>query len=109
MLSNEKTTTPGKLRGRKKKNPKCWYIEWEDPASEHAGWFDLTEEELSKLHPAVCRSVGWILKENKKYIILVPHLIDKDNLGSGDTSIPKSLISKKVEIKLEKMTGDENV
>lgn len=86
------------MRGRKRKNPKLYYIEWEDPASEHSGWFELIDDELEKLVPAEVKSVGWIIKENKKYIVVASSLIEKDNIGGGDTTILKSLIRRKVEI-----------
>lgn len=89
------------MRGRKKKAPKLYYIEWLDPASVHTGWFDLTEAEINKLVPAEIKSVGWIIKENKEYIVLASSLIEKDNMGSGDTTILKGLIRKKVELPLE--------
>ena len=89
------------MRGRRKTKPKLYYIEWQDPASEHQGWFDLTDEEIDKLLPGEVKSVGWIIKENDKFIVIISSLIEKDEIGGGDTTILKSLITKKIPITLE--------
>ena len=88
------------MQDPRKTKPKLYYIEWEDPISVHNGWFELNQEELNKLMPARCKSVGWIIKRSDKYITICANMIDKDNEGSGDTTIPKSLILFKKEIKL---------
>ena len=89
------------MRGRRKSSPELFYIEWEDPASAHSGWFELIDEEINKLVPAEVKSVGWIIKENKKYIVVASSLIEKDNIGGGDTTILKSLITKKVKLEIK--------
>lgn len=89
------------LPGPRKKKPELVYIEWEDPATEHAGWFELTDDVIDKLGLAQVKSVGWIIKENKKLLILSGHLIEKDNMGSCDVSIPKASITRKVKLNPE--------
>jgi|TARA_R110000787_G_scaffold285541_2_gene401526 hypothetical protein len=86
------------MRGRKKASPKLYYIEWTDPATEHAGWFELNKETLDKLEPVLCKSVGWLIKENKDYIVVAGSLIEKENMASCDVSIPKGLIKIKQEL-----------
>ena len=80
------------------KAKKLLYIEWEDPTTEHAGWFELIPEELDKLSPALVKTVGWIIKETKTNITLCSSLIEGDNMASCDTTIPKKLINKKINL-----------
>jgi hypothetical protein len=42
---------------------------WEDHCTERPGWHPM--EEVNN-EPALCKSVGYILAENKKYITLAP-------------------------------------
>ena len=88
------------IKGRNKKSPKLYFVEWKDPTSTHNGWFELSESEIDKLLPAEVKSVGWVIRENKDFIVLASSLIEKDNCGSGDTTILRGLITNMVEIKL---------
>lgn len=83
-----------------KKGLKLYYIEWLDPSSEHNGWFELVQNELEKLKPCVCQSVGWVIKETEEYIVIVSSLIPDDKQASNDVCIVKSLITKQKLISL---------
>lgn len=67
-------------------------IEWEDSAS-LAGATWNTLEDVSKQVPLVCKSVGWIVSEDKHCVRLAAH-ISGDDVG-GDLCIPKSSIVKR--------------
>jgi hypothetical protein len=82
-----------------KKLGNLYLIEWVDSYSITEGWElvkDIEEPDL-----VVCHSVGYVLKENDKNIMIVPHISDTDNLESlgayrGALVIPKvSVLSKK--------------
>lgn len=49
--------------------------------------------------PLYCRSVGWLITENKKCKVIVPHIAGERNgdamlQGSGDLAIPANAIVK---------------
>tara|TARA_R110000803_G_scaffold78075_3_gene143116 strand:- start:2948 stop:3337 length:390 start_codon:yes stop_codon:yes gene_type:complete len=82
-----------------KKLGSLYLIEWVDSYSINEGWElikDIEEPEL-----VVCHSVGYVLKENNKNIMIVPHISDTDNIESlgayrGALVIPKvSILNKK--------------
>ena len=65
-----------------KANPRSelYEIRWLDAYEMESGWLDL--EEALKIKPPEVRSVGYVLKETKEYIILAADIgsnqIDKD-------------------------------
>lgn len=72
-------------------------VEWLDS---HAGrgWQDLDRLERAA-EPLYCRSVGWVIRENKDCKVLVPHLSGEKNgnttlQGCGDLTIPTASIVK---------------
>lgn len=67
-------------------------IEWLDAISApKSGWKSV--EKVSNAKPAVIKSVGWVLKRTKTYVILVSSLTD-DGDCDGDTVIPVSMLTK---------------
>lgn len=72
-------------------------VEWLDS---HAGrgWQD--EAKLREVaRPLYCRSVGWLVAENKDCKVLVPHIAGEKNgdillQGCGDLTIPAASITK---------------
>ena len=72
-------------------------VEWLDSHSGR-GWQDFDRLQQAA-EPLYCRSVGWIVKENKKCKVLVPHLAGEKNgeinlQGCGDLTIPTAAIVK---------------
>lgn len=82
----------------KNKRKKLVYIEWEDSTGGSGRWTDI-EEMIPD--PPVHKSIGWLMHETKKWIVLVPHISGEPNhptvlfAGSGEMTIPKSAILKK--------------
>jgi len=70
-----------------------WYIEWEDTRGVTQEWSDL--KELKKVDTCICHSVGRLLRETKRKIILLPHWMDDPANGCGEMAIPKSAIRKR--------------
>lgn len=77
---------------------KLLLVEWLDACSDSAGWnsMERLSNEIDALH---CRSVGWLVRETKKEILLVPHIAGERNQGirpsgAGDITIPKKTITK---------------
>ena len=79
------------------KNMKLVIVNWMDSSS-RTGWWNIGAIKKDKV--LLCRSVGWIVKENKEHIVLAPHITDwrkHKNLkiqGSGIISIPMKAIKK---------------
>jgi len=58
----------------------------------------------------VCRSVGWLIHDDKKVKVVVPHLNqanhpNADLQGCGDMTIPTSAIRKITDIKIANRKG----
>jgi hypothetical protein len=73
------------------------YVEWEDARGVHQEWTDL--EELKAQDTCRCHSVGRLLRENKKEIVLVPHWYDDPASGCGEMAIPKGAIKKRKKLR----------
>lgn len=77
-------------------------IEWIDS---HSGsrWQDLDNIKAAN-GPLHCRSVGWVVAENKKYITLVSSISGEKNenimlCGTGGITIPKCCITRRLSVK----------
>lgn len=67
-------------------------VTWVDASLQRTGWQHL--DELSLQDPR-CRSVGWIVEEDRQQLLLVPHLTlpdDDGQEGYGVMAIPKASI-----------------
>jgi len=80
---------------------KIVYIEWVDALSEDNWYSEEDIDEWLKNGEESCRSIGWVVKENKKYIVIAS-LIGKEDTDSVSLlmKIPKPLIKKIKIIKL---------
>ena len=72
-------------------------VEWLDSHSGR-GWQDFEQLERAA-KPLYCRSVGWVIRENKDCTVLVPHIAGEKNgeavlQGCGDLTIPTASIVK---------------
>jgi|TARA_R100001594_G_scaffold53578_2_gene87166 hypothetical protein len=72
-------------------------VTWLDAMSDDNTWQDLKELEKQSLKSVHC--VGWILKEDKKNIILISSLDEDAQTGGGGTVIPKSCVKEIVQLK----------
>lgn len=74
--------------------PAIELITWVDIASHFGGeWFPA--EMTPKLEPAVCYSVGWVVHEDRKHLVVVAdrsHMAGHESYGH-DTVIPKAVIT----------------
>lgn len=77
------------------------YIEWCDAVSNtEGGWRDVEDAiEWGKEANWVVKQVGWILEENKKYILLISKIADKDQQVGHLMKIPKTWILKRKVLK----------
>ena len=78
---------------------KVYLIDWEDSASD-SGWRH--EEQLGNAGIALNQSIGYLIKENKKFITLAQSkCVSKGFAPYADLiSIPKTNIKKKKQIKI---------
>lgn len=72
------------------------YVEWVDSYGCSSEWADI---ESCSPAPMVCRSVGWLIHDDDKCKVIVPHLNQSDHpnvklQGCGDMTIPTSAIVK---------------
>lgn len=86
----------------KKKTTKAVIIEWVDSYSEENTWIPLAN--IAKPRNLICISIGWIEKETKDNITIIPHISDfyaKNNngCGLGILTIPKVAILRRVKLK----------
>lgn len=76
------------------------FIEWEDSLGCPQGWQSF-EDALTSC--VIIQSVGWVLRESKESVTLVPHVGSVDgnaNQGQGIMTIPKRCILKREAISL---------
>jgi hypothetical protein len=80
-----------------------YMIEWLDAYSaSDPSWSPLSK--LRKPSGILCVSVGWIMKESKRNLTIVPHICDtkgkkKDRYFCGEMTIPKGCITKKTKLR----------
>lgn len=56
------------------------YVKWIDSVvAEGRGW--VFKEEFEELEPSTCETVGWLLRDMKKYITVVQNDSDNELLG----------------------------
>jgi hypothetical protein len=65
-------------------------IEWVDSYGCSPSWAEISEIEPKSLH---CFSVGWLVHDDEKHKVIVPHFADGEQAGitlqgCGDMSIP---------------------
>ena len=89
------------------KKLKLVFVEWMDHSSSTQRWSKFSELE-ERCEPLLLVSVGWLLKQNKECIVLVPHkhsdeMTDWTPYGSGDMTIIRSSIKKIIELKEPKL------
>lgn len=69
------------------------WIEWIDAFGCSSSWQELDDDCRPK--PMICRSVGWLFRDDKDYKVIVPHVADVPNgykQGCGDMAIPTQSI-----------------
>lgn len=81
---------------------KLFLIKWVDSYTLGDKWHSISDMET--LENMYCLSVGWIFKETKNNILVIPHITDVENKevsgnGCGMMVIPKAAIVSKKEIK----------
>tara|TARA_Y100000310_G_C20189276_1_gene581756 strand:+ start:93 stop:341 length:249 start_codon:yes stop_codon:yes gene_type:complete len=74
------------------------YIEWEDSWSPAGAWRDPDSFTV----PDVCKSIGWLVYEDEKWIGVAGHIdsFEEDSTVAGTFLIPKSCIKKKKKVTL---------
>lgn len=75
---------------------KLQLIEWVDSVGCASRWTTI-QDPFPEIALSRCRSVGWIVHENAKAIVIVPHLADMGDStqGQGDLTIPKCAITRR--------------
>jgi len=70
------------------------FIEWEDSYGCSARWEDILHE--GEPEALICKSVGWVTRKSKRFIVIVPHMAENGYLGvkqgCGDMAIPVAAI-----------------
>ena len=81
---------------------KLQYIEWQDAITMSKGWY--SQQDLidwGKLEESVIKQVGYLIEENKKYILLAskfnPQESEEDKFAEI-TKIPTTWIRKRVNV-----------
>lgn len=79
-------------------DPKLVMVEWLD-SRRGEGWVRLDELESTLTK---CRSVGWIIAQDKESLTLAGHLGDNPAQCCGDLTIPKRAINKTTALTLKR-------
>ena len=87
--------------------PELVLVEWEDSAQPVSSWHHIND--APSLEIVQCVSVGWLVGDSDRVIMLAPNIGDIENgdgaQGSGFIRIPKAAITKKVS--LEEATSSD--
>ena len=71
-------------------------VEWEDSYGCSSSWEDLGENESREPEHMRCRSIGWLVRQSKRNVVIVPHLAENERMGikqgCGDMTIPAASI-----------------
>lgn len=78
-------------------------VTWQDAISD-SGW--QTRAEVKELAPLIL-SVGWLVRKNKRVLILHADAGREDEDTNRRVEIPRSLIREIVEIQLPEVTSEE--
>lgn len=73
-----------------KKKPSCIYVEWYDHASA-SGWEKTNNLDLE---PLVCKTVGWVLKEDKNVMCIGSTM--QENMGLDNSAIRTYVLKKDI-------------
>ena len=87
---------------------KLVYIEWIDAHGVEPNW-EWMEELIAKVHEVVvAKSVGWLIKETKKQVTILPHMVEAAPgtraQGCGEMTIPRANIQRLVTLSVPKPT-----
>jgi hypothetical protein len=86
-------------------NKKLYIIKWIDSYTLGDYWQSI--EDLDKPIDHVCISVGWIEKETKNNIVIIPHISDINSkgkgMGCGIMTIPKVSILERIKVNTKKL------
>jgi len=75
------------------------YVEWWDHSSFHENrWRD--HGDIADLAPLFAKSVGWVLSDNGKQLIIAAHCNDEYELAQGEMAIVKGAIKQVKRIKV---------
>lgn len=91
------------MAAKNKLQGKLVYIEWEDSCGGNGRWTEL--EEMKPDQPFQ-KSIGWVMHESKRWIVIVPHISSTPDhpkvayTGQGEMTVPKSAILRKKIISL---------
>jgi hypothetical protein len=73
-------------------------ITWEDHFVGDSSWHNV---DSVSIEPQLCTSVGWIVREDKEHIVLMPHLSPvrgNGQSGFGELTIVRAAIRAKVSL-----------
>ena len=74
-------------------------VEWVDSFGCSTDWEELSDDRHPK--PVVCRSVGWLFRDEPACKVIVPHVAElgaKTKQGCGDMTIPTECVLRIVDL-----------
>lgn len=78
------------------------FIEWQDSYGCSSTWQEIDPDGQPQM--MLCHSVGWIVRQSRKCVVVVPHLSQNEDLakqqGCGDMTIPTASIVRMVHLNL---------
>jgi hypothetical protein len=81
-------------------------VEWEDAFGCASSWESIKE---TKADPMMAISVGWVMRESERGLLLVPHraMLPEEEDGCGDMVIPRAAILHIRELRVVSESKDE--
>ena len=73
----------------RRQKPRLVALIWEDIAPHDGSWVERTSV---KPQPAIMESVGWLILDDNKYVILAQDLDFKDDMVAGLATYPRGCV-----------------
>lgn len=74
-------------------------VEWIDAMSEDAGW--KSWKKVAKQEPLLVHSLGYVVRDEPGFLTIAASIVCFDGTLDGDVTIPRAMIQKIHELKVE--------
>jgi len=89
---------------RRQGDCQCVLVRWTDITSYDGSWMGL--EEAKALKPAQMETLGWIIRSEENYIVVVSTMDSSEDLVGNVNAIPRNAISEIVKRPVDGPSGD---
>jgi hypothetical protein len=97
ILNADKSLTFETTGGKKFRNAKLVVVEWRDSATHSSRWDRVDDIVDENGEVGTCLSCGWILRNDKTSLVIIPHIAEIVNIhggidGASGITIPREAV-----------------